>query len=554
MSTIYLKTDSAWLASNGWNTSSDGTGTNVTLAGTSADYQYDCDLNGHSISLTSNQTIYANSITDSVGGGTLIVTSNGTATINAMLRNVIDDNNGACLLVVNRGQSVIVNGSPGNPAIRNDGNATSDGSITIAVYMDGTTGSTSLGAHALLTVNAGNGQKALQNFGTCASTNAGASACIFVGIAFAGNDAFLVVNGDSENVGNYGAIVINAQATIQFNGDVSNGSPDDPTIATGGGCISEIADPGSTNISSMVYVTGTMKNYAAGGNGILSNQNIAVGDLRFHCFDINAWHNYDGNPDAISPGLNETVVARNYPQFPAPPVPPPGSPSVDLTGYWNALPGQTQNVSYTSVATNTTSTTFTLSTVIQTPEQRREKLDSWGKYVQRAKTVKIPSEVWAAVAGSLYPKPRDTMVLSGITWQVSTDTDIQYSNGLYRLMVNYFEPQFDIDDVVSFLNPSVSGSSSTGDRQVTFIPAATGIHCGIEPIRQEVSEDHFGAKTSPEYFDIFLSRDISVANDPSIVVAGAVVQDQNGVQYDVLEVNSRERLDLETHLVCVKKL
>jgi hypothetical protein len=225
-----------------------------------------------------------------------------------------------------------------------------------------------------------------------------------------------------------------------------------------------------------------------------------------------------------------------------------------MRGYWAALPGRATNINYTSVATNSSSITFVLSAIIQTNERRAERLESYGKYVQRSKTVKIPQEVWAAVSGSLYPKPRDTMVIDSITWQVSIGTDIQYSNGLYRLAVNYFEPQFAIDDKVSFLNPLVAGASGTGDRKVLFVSVATDIPCGIEPIAQEVQADHFGAKTSPEYFDVFLSRDVSTANDPSIVVAGALIQDQNGVQYEVLEVAERERLDLETHLTCVKKL
>ena len=153
------------------------------------------------------------------------------------------------------------------------------------------------------------------------------------------------------------------------------------------------------------------------------------------------------------------------------------------------------------------------------------------------------------------------MTVNNTTWTVCKSIDETFQSGLYRLEVDYFEPQFAIDDTVQFLNASCSGASSTGDRVVadtaivTNYPSTgdTSIPAAIEPIGQDL-EERFGAMTMGEAFDIYLSRDVSAVNNPSIVKAGALIQDQNGVQYEVLEVTDRERLDLETRCVCIKKL
>ena len=233
-----------------------------------------------------------------------------------------------------------------------------------------------------------------------------------------------------------------------------------------------------------------------------------------------------------------------------------GSVPFALVGLWRFLPS-VGPVDYVSVGTNVSPINLTLSAVVTTPDGKHEKRESYGKYIQRRTTIKIPQEVWdTAVTGhaGLAPKSRDTLTLDGVTWTVCAGINLSRNGGLYRLECDFFEPQFAIDDTVTFMNASCGGSSLAGDRHVTLTALGDPIECGIEPIRQEVDVDAYGAKTAPEYFDVYLSRDVTAANDPSVVRAGALIQDQNAVQYEVLEVNDRERLDLETHLLCVRRL
>ena len=309
--------------------------------------------------------------------------------------------------------------------------------------------------------------------------------------------------------------------------------------------------------------------------------------------------------------------------------------TLSYLGLWKFLPGVVNNVTYTSVATNSTPIVLTLSSVVTTPERRNEKAESFGKYIQRRTTFKIPVEVWTApivttvaltisyfarvnrfvtytagipigsilsipalgasnllvtnvadtgggdgswyvyfspsfsvmprdtnvaatwtlttAAPNIYPKPRDTLLSGGVLWQVSDATDVTHNGGLYRLECNFFERNFQLEDTIAFFNALCATSTATGDRVVVDQGVVT-MAASIQPIRQEAQEDHFGAKTSPEYFDVYLTLDVSAANDPSIVQAGAIIQDQNGVQYDVLQVDNRESLNMETHLLAVKKL
>lgn len=117
-------------------------------------------------------------------------------------------------------------------------------------------------------------------------------------------------------------------------------------------------------------------------------------------------------------------------------------------------------------------------------------------------------------------------------------------------------------DTISILIASCDGSSATGARPVTWTPIVTNypsaggttMPAAIQPRTQGVDDPQFGTLTSPEVWDIYLSLTVAASGDPSVIKAGSLVQDQNGVQYEIMEVLDRDRLDRQTHLVCIRKL
>jgi len=252
-------------------------------------------------------------------------------------------------------------------------------------------------------------------------------------------------------------------------------------------------------------------------------------------------------------------------ETPAPPPPPttPSLPSVGSLGLWRYLP-QLANITYVSER-KSGDITLTLSAVVTTPRAILERSPSHGVYRQWVTTVKIDADVWLAAVAVynaahstslvLYPKARDRVTLHGKTWQVSIDTSQPHQGNPYRLACNILEFQLDLDDQVRFVQASCGGSSDTGARTVTHTTSTTTIQCAIVPSKQAV-DTLFGALTSPESFDIYLTPDSTYIPEdgPSLLKAGAMLIDQNSVSYEIVTVEQRERLDQLLHVTAVKKL
>lgn len=250
-----------------------------------------------------------------------------------------------------------------------------------------------------------------------------------------------------------------------------------------------------------------------------------------------------------------------------------------MAGLWTNLP-QVTNVEYTSVA-NSGDITFTIPVMCTTPRAKIEREPSFGKYIQWRTTFKIDPVVFNEAVNaytyynlsydtlqnltldeldslsinalSLYPKSKDSLLVDGILWQVCKTVDQSHLQNVYRLSCDYFEFTLALRDTVYFVQATCTGASATGARTVVNTVISPAIPAAIEPRSQRIDE-LFGAIVDPETFDIYLDNDISAANSPGIVKAGAMLQDQNNVLYEILEVNDREDLDKKTHCLCIKKL
>lgn len=125
-------------------------------------------------------------------------------------------------------------------------------------------------------------------------------------------------------------------------------------------------------------------------------------------------------------------------------------------------------------------------------------------------------------------------------------------NCLWELSCVRLEFQGKLKDTVSILQATGS-STITGARSVVYSTLASNIAAAIEPREQKI-ENIFDTIASPQYFDIYLDNDVAAANNPTIIKAGALIQDQNNYLYEIKEITDRERLDLATHVLGVKQL
>ena len=223
---------------------------------------------------------------------------------------------------------------------------------------------------------------------------------------------------------------------------------------------------------------------------------------------------------------------------------------------WMNASGLTANATYTPATANGYNSSYNMNYIVVGPVRVIEPAESWGKYRRWETAIRlIPDYLQAA------PKPRDK-----INWGYQFTTDgpviefqickIQGDNYLgrpYCVTADYMDFQLLLSDTVNILQANCSGASLTGNKPITFTTLASGIPAAIEPRSQEI-KDTWGSLINPETYDCYLDNDVSAANSPSIVKAGAIIQNQNGVQYDIKEITDRERLDLKTHLVIEKKL
>lgn len=222
---------------------------------------------------------------------------------------------------------------------------------------------------------------------------------------------------------------------------------------------------------------------------------------------------------------------------------------------WMNASGLTANATYTPATANGYNSSYNMNYIVVGPVRVIEPKESWGKYRRWETAIRlIPDYCQQA------PKPRDKInwgyqfVAGGpvIEFQICKVQGDNYLGRPYCVTADYMDFQLLLSDTVSILQATATGSP-TGSRTVVNTVLASGIPAAIEPITQEI-KDRFGALTSPEQYMCYLDNDVSAANSPSIVKVGALVQDQNGVIYDILEVMDRERLDLKTALKIERKL
>ncbi len=209
-------------------------------------------------------------------------------------------------------------------------------------------------------------------------------------------------------------------------------------------------------------------------------------------------------------------------------------------------------VLYTSVRSGG-NVTFTLPVVYTSPRSRNEAQPSYGVYKRWVTTFKIDPTVWTLAAGSgVYPKMRDTLVVDGITWTVRRDVDSPAPRGLWRLSCNYLQIDATLQATLQYVTATCTGSSATGSRTVTNTDVGDPIAAAVQPFNAMLG-DMFGTKDFEDRYMIYALTDPS-GTGPSVINAGDMFRDSNGVLYEIEEVVDRLRLDDLNAYRCVKKL
>lgn len=182
------------------------------------------------------------------------------------------------------------------------------------------------------------------------------------------------------------------------------------------------------------------------------------------------------------------------------------------------------------------------------PEGSMEQDPSWGKYLIRKRSFGLPPEY----LGGIIPRPGDQINYKGVTWQISDGGVSQpKASGVFRCTCNILFFNLLMKDSLTWIR-ATAVASMTGSRTVTDTVTGSSIAGAVEP-RDQLVQDLFGSKATPEVFDIYLDSDPSEGL-PSSVKAGDMLQDQNNVRYEITEVVKRERLDAKPQYIAVKKL
>ena len=248
--------------------------------------------------------------------------------------------------------------------------------------------------------------------------------------------------------------------------------------------------------------------------------------------------------DAAAPAFVPQVGLQYLAVVPIPPTP------TAIAGY--GLPAVT-NISYTSV-NNAGNQDITLPIVYITPRSRMEAQPSRGVYLKWLTTFKVDKPTWTAAAPSnTYPKPRDTLVVDGLTWTVYRDVDSPASlMPLWRLGCIRLEIKPELKTTAQYSQASCTSSSSTGTRTITYTNIGSPINAAIQPMTADLG-DAFGTKDFEDAYVAYLETDPS-AFGASVIGAGDLLIDPNGVKYEIIATMDRNVLDALPVFHLVKKL
>lgn len=100
---------------------------------------------------------------------------------------------------------------------------------------------------------------------------------------------------------------------------------------------------------------------------------------------------------------------------------------------------------------------------------------------------------------------------------------------------------------------ATGAASDTGARTVTDTTGSTEYPCGIQPTSKSI-RDQYRTKSMPEMFDIWIATDPTGTGLISTAKAGDMLVDENSVNYEIMEITERLRIDELTLFRCVKRL
>ena len=255
-------------------------------------------------------------------------------------------------------------------------------------------------------------------------------------------------------------------------------------------------------------------------------------------------------------GLYETVSGYT-PGYPTPPA--------TLPGPWGVLPFFVSPNSPSGYLTRDGFTQVNPMVIYTSPRKRVEGGPSYGIYRKWLTTFKIDPTQWLengpSNGGKTFPGMGDKITYTdGTVWTVFKDVDSPSNllgiSGLWRLPCVYLEIYTGFSDnvqsTIQYLQSSCSGSSATGSRTMTFTAVGSPVNGVVQPFNAELGV-MFGTKDFEDHYLIYLSSDPS-GTGTTVINAGDLFQDQNGVKYEIIESLNRNLLDELPTFHCVKKL
>ena len=105
---------------------------------------------------------------------------------------------------------------------------------------------------------------------------------------------------------------------------------------------------------------------------------------------------------------------------------------------------------------------------------------------------------------------------------------------------------------VQYSQASCAGSDTDGSRTVTFTNTGDPVAAAIQPMTAALG-DQFGTKNFGDSFMIYMVDDPS-GTGPTVIDAGDLFIDENGIKYEIVEVSDRMRLEFVSAFRCTKKL
>lgn len=246
----------------------------------------------------------------------------------------------------------------------------------------------------------------------------------------------------------------------------------------------------------------------------------------------------------ISPAPSGIGPILGWPDLPLNdnlPVPAVGSDSNSFLNDWVHEDGIIQEVIYTPCTLTGFGTPITLQYLITRPISDEEVQNSFGVYRRKVCTAQIPSAYI-----SITPRSRDTLVISGITFQVAKVLAQPYLGSPWALELNYIYIDTAVADTISWVQPHDSTDAFLSPL-TTAGTTTTGLACRIQFDKQIPNCDFQGLQYHRPIFNVFAPFNTILKVGTVLNVTGGKY---TGATLTVEQNLHIEELDEMQHIVC----